>query len=110
MLGIGLDARCPGARPCQNQACDITQVVPGISQQGQRVDLPAVERLNQNKQHIERNANRKCTIEISRRMVVMPVAMIMIVPMLVRMAVMVVVLVMRMCHFGFRQVGCRAIP
>ena len=43
-------------------------------------------------------------------MVVMPVAMIMIVPMLVRMAVMVVVLVMRMCHFGFRQVGCRAIP
>ena len=50
------------AGPGEHEAGDIAEVVAGIGEQGQRAGLPAVEGLNQDKQHIERNANGKRTM------------------------------------------------
>ena len=52
------------ATPGQYQPCHIAEVVACVGQQGQRIDFPAVERLDRHKGGVQGNANGKRLVEI----------------------------------------------
>ena len=58
------------AAPGQHQAGHIAQVVAGVGQQRQRVDLPAIPGLYRDKRHVERNADGKGPVELGGGMAV----------------------------------------
>ena len=64
-----------GTTPGQHQPGHVAQVVAGIGQQCQRVDVPAIKPLNGHKPQVQRNANGKRPVEIVGHRVVMPVVM-----------------------------------
>lgn len=68
MPRIGADASGCRSAPGQQQAGDIRQVVSGIGEQCQRTGVPAVKRLDDNKDNIQRDAQREGAIEGGRRM------------------------------------------
>ena len=47
------------------EAGDVAQVVAGVGQQRERVDLPAVERLDRDEQQVEHDADRERAVEVS---------------------------------------------
>lgn len=58
------------AAPSQQQTGNVAMVVAGICQQGQRVDLPAVEALDQHEPEIEGDADGERRVEVGCRVAV----------------------------------------
>ncbi len=50
--------------PGDGEAGDVAQVVAGIGQQRERIDLPAVERLDRDEQQVEHDADRERAVEV----------------------------------------------
>ena len=61
---VGTQASRQCATPGQPKPSDIAQVVPGIAQQRQRTDLPAVERLDGNKRQVQRDTEREGSVDV----------------------------------------------
>jgi hypothetical protein len=60
----GLQARGQCGHPGQHQAGHVTEVVGGVGQQGQGVDLPAVPGLDGDKPRVEHDADQEGAVEI----------------------------------------------
>jgi hypothetical protein len=56
--------------PGKHQAGHVAEVVAGVGQQRQRVDLPAIKRLDGNEPDVQRDADRERAVEAGRRVVV----------------------------------------
>ena len=61
---IGGEAAGQGAGPGQHKTGHVGEVVAGVGEEGERVDPPAVERLDGDIADIERNADGKSTVKV----------------------------------------------
>lgn len=66
MAGVGAQPTGQRPAPGQDETDDVAQVVPGVSQQGQRTDLPAIERFDNDKRKIQCDADGERTVEDGR--------------------------------------------
>ena len=62
-------SRQPSRYPSQHETGNVGEVVPGVGQQGERVDGKAIESLDADERQVECDADRESAVIVGRRVV-----------------------------------------